>query len=318
MRNLLRCIWPLLCILCLALPAGAEELREALFAAEPEPIAFRSVQADDPFEPISCGPATLAAALRGRENPQALGSFFQHMGWKLGEEQIEFDTPNRFGYAGILRDGDITRKPWLRVMVGGQERDYEILTFGHLYNACTFLFQKDEGGRWELVDCLPDFGQVTSETNGENTWLVGLCEEFATQEGKVYEWWYNLATRETDITLVREATTIAVSAPEGHYRAYVLSEPYSTSYAYEEQGRQIVDHHVVVPKYASLCEWESGAADVEIIRQVDEYTQVDLYSYDQAGHALRHAGTWTFDSLSPATMRYMNPGFFASGMVQNR
>lgn len=317
-RGIIRRLMALFCLCLAAASAGHAEGgdRDMLQAAMEKPQALCAAQDLTPFAPLACGPATLSAVLRGYEEPGVLAAFFEGLGWALTEEGISFPDPAAQMDVAYTRREEIRRVPVPKAQVGGVRRDVEAVTLGHAHNHCTFIFEKEPEGPWLLTDCLYQFGQVRAVQNGENTWLVGVREDFATQETRVYEWWYNLATHRADIAIVREATTIAAQDAAGHTRAYVVSEPDSSVYAYhDERGERVIDHTVTIPSYASLCRWDEGTAG-EVIRELDAFTQVEVYVYSSTDYTLARAGGGVYDRMSPATMRFMHPGFFLSGIVR--
>lgn len=292
--------------------------RDLLCDAEAKPLELPSLQAHRPFEPVFCTPDQLVAALQGYVLVEPLTPVFEDMGITLGTKDIGFTLPEG-GKGAFLRDGlSIARRAFPNVIIGGEHHDVQTVTLGHESYNFTFIFLVDSAGVWQLMDAIPSFYDITTQSNGENTWLVGIGHNGTSVEmASTYERWYNLKTLAIDISLVDKAVAVANKDDGNQYYAFVVTHlECDISPRQLETGEMVQDITVRLPRYVSLCQVQEG--EDASIRELDAYSTMSIYHYDADSYSLKESGNWSYDTISPAVLEFAADTWFGEDMLHGQ
>jgi hypothetical protein len=300
MRKTCRALAILMLIICMALPACAEDNRALMLDYEPLPLDAPPYAAQTEALPIACAPDDFAHLLLNNPNDPLLQSLWEAISFtpSADNQQIAIDLPGGGGITFPCTDEFLTRQSFAEVGA-------ELVYFGRPHDQIyAFLFLQTDGA-WQLIDCLYAFEGAKLYQHGDAAWLVGQGIMSATQETRRYERWYNLRTRNIDVSYVTEAF---VDAGEHHPDLYQQRMQSTASFG---------GGSLKIVQYLGLIQWQNYyTGENLLIRQLDDLARVQIYVYNPETHALEQAGVWQYENASPILLESLSADLFLDGIIE--
>lgn len=293
------------------------EYRAMTLANEPKPLPG-SLNQQYPFDPIEITPDELAAVLSGQAPGQALSTLFELLHFTAEDGVIQIGQQDG-SYIVLNRSEDQIQRQNFEDVVASIVSNIEIVYFGTpYYNNYAFFFAQSGDQPWRLIDCIYNYADAEIQHNSRTSWLVGHGDQSGTQEGIRFDMWYNPYARRVEVSIITRGNQI-VSWDTDRSDVVVMSRSTFYNYTYTDEAGQVVDDTAVsVVKYVALENMKDMYSDVQgstRLIQLDDYQQLDVYTFDADTHSLAHAGSWQFENASPVLLEGYTYSFFLDDQV---
>lgn len=186
-----------------------KEFFDIISINEPQPYSGKSLQEQVPFSIIALSPESFTKSIKQAKSEEAVSAYLQGIGLPLspGDASFVYNYKKHVEYNEFLLPLD--------------NRYTCVASVSFVYSAeandnYTFLFARENGCNWYLVDGISSFGELYTITDqsGNNTWLIG-------QNGMQNQTirWYHLQSNSIVLAYLEQG----VWADSVNYHIYVES-----------------------------------------------------------------------------------------------